>query len=221
MMASQILKESIFTADPTLSRDLQKALISGLWACNRDPDPGNSVDRFKAFFAYYKDQCLATERDEHAATTHQDIVDIASHITQHFTESKDALRTSLNHAHPEKFQNDQGLTNSIELAARLWLMINYRSSTSTNFISLQTSIPWPETESLSNAFHNRFNTSAPQYCTTKIRFPKLLNGRDLERIGGIRIIWTDNLLDHLAINDNAVSLFCHVSVLRHIKGSTR
>lgn len=220
-MASQTLKESIFTADPILSRDLQKALISSLWACNRDPDSGNCVDRFSAFFAYYKDQCRATERDEHAATTHQDIVDIVSHITQHFTDSKDVLRTSLYRAHPEKFQNNQGLTNSIELAARLWLMINYRSSTSTNFISLQTSIPWPETESLSNVFHNWFNTSAPQYCTSKIRFPKLLNGRDLERIGGIRIIWTDNLLDHLAINDNAVSLFCHVSVLRHIEGSTR
>jgi hypothetical protein len=220
-MASQILKESIFTTDPTLSTDLQNALISSLWACNRDPDPGNAVHSFKAFFAYYKDQCLATERDEHAATTHQDIVDIASHITQHFTESKDALRISLHRAHPKKFQNDQGLTNSIELAARLCLMIDYRSSTSTNSMSLQTSIPWPETESLSNVFHNRFTTSAPKYSTTKIRFPKLLNGGDLERIGGMRIIWTDNLLDHLAIDDNTVSLFCHVSVLRYIKGSTR
>ena len=215
-MACQILQQSISAADRTLSKELQVALITNLWTSNRNP--GNSVNAFQAYLAYYKDQCLAARGDEHAASTHQDIVNIVSHIIQHFTETKDALRTSLHRDYPQ-FQNDQGLANSIELAARLWLMINFKSSPSTTFISLQTPIAWPETESLSDVFHNRFTISQRQYSTTKIRFPKLLNGQDLERIGGIRVNWTDNLLDHLAINDNAVSLFCHISVLRRIKGS--
>jgi hypothetical protein len=98
-------------------------------------------------------------------------------------------------------------------------MINYNSSPSTNFISLQTPVAWPVAESLSDVFHNRFTASQPQYSTTMIRFPKLLNGRELERVGGIRINWTDNLLDHLAIDGSVISIFCHVSVLRRIKGS--
>lgn len=47
------------------------------------------------------------------------------------------------------------------------------------------------------------------------RFEKLFNARNIDRIAGIRIIWTCNLADHLRLeeDDTILRVFSHASFL--------
>jgi hypothetical protein len=49
----------------------------------------------------------------------------------------------------------------------------------------------------------------------EIKLEKLFNARNLERVASIQVIWTNNLADHLQLQDDdqSVKLFSHVSFL--------
>lgn len=50
-----------------------------------------------------------------------------------------------------------------------------------------------------------------------IELDKTFTARNIERIGGIRIVWTCNLLDHLRMSDDegSVAIFHHASFLHY------
>jgi hypothetical protein len=62
--------------------------------------------------------------------------------------------------------------------------------------------------------------STPPACTHRhIKLEKQFNALNLQRIGGIRISWTDNLADHLRMmdDDKTVAVFYHASFLEYQK----
>ena len=61
----------------------------------------------------------------------------------------------------------------------------------------------------------------PQILHNKdIKFEETFNAYSLERIAGIKVKWTDNLIDHLRIiegNEKTIEIFHHASFLKHVE----
>ena len=70
--------------------------------------------------------------------------------------------------------------------------------------------------SLKDFVHDYFN-GAIEVGYEKVKFEKSFNARNLNRIDGIEIIWTDNLADHLKMigDDTQVAIFHYASFLKH------
>lgn len=90
----------------------------------------------------------------------------------------------------------------------------------------QNSVPWLEESTLSGALENHFHQNIMNGGEEKLRLEKAFKACNFERYGGIRIIWTSNLLDHLRLYDPSdedepyqLLLFHHVGLLEyHQKG---
>ncbi|KAL2356585.1 hypothetical protein BJ546DRAFT_838594 [Cryomyces antarcticus] len=215
-----ILHQSIFRGQCILSDPAKEAIIASLWKTH--PIRPITIATFDSYFNYYQVQCHASHEAKHAAATHRDILDIVDHISRHSDQSKEMLQASLQIAHPRLGTLPDKLGNSIELAVRLWLMIEIRTSAPgpEEYLSLQPAIPWPERYSVAELVRHHFTTSPPAYVTGKMRFSKLLNARNLTKIGGFQLLWTDNLLDHLAIKEEkGICVYFHAAVMQQIRAS--
>ena len=96
-------------------------------------------------------------------------------------------------------------------------MINIRSITNTESISLETTLLWPREASISDAIKPHFQVSSPAVQVNERRFSKTLTATSLEKIRGFHIGWTDNLIDRLSLKDsNTIYLLYNVSVLRRM-----
>lgn len=75
--------------------------------------------------------------------------------------------------------------------------------------------------SLKEFIHSYFHTTPALGCE-RVKLDETFNARNLERIAGIEIVWTDNLADHLRVTngDKKVAIFHHASFLEYQHGST-
>ena len=105
------------------------------------------------------------------------------------------------------------LDNSIDLAVRLWLMIPI-GGFSHAVVPGQTVLPWT-VGSISDVLTKNFDENP--LLDTPVKLGKVFNAMNIERIAGIRIIWTDNLADHLRMRDDdtGVCIFHYASFLRY------
>lgn len=195
-----------------------EAIVTAFWARQSSK---NLSESFQAYLLYYKNQCQFEIQSDHSAKSLRDIEKIVAHINQNPTVPKDELRRSLNAKYQHFSDNADHMSNSIELAVRLWLMVNIRTLSTSKAINLDTSLSWPESASISDVARSYFlgPTSRHGWLRTKQRFSRLLTVHNLEKIGGFHIEWTDNLIDHLRLrNNDAVCLYYHVEILRRMKG---
>jgi hypothetical protein len=103
-------------------------------------------------------------------------------------------------------------------------MINVDTAASHDSLRLSTTIPWPDDCSLASVIAHRLKRRSCSSSRNKTRCSKLLKADSLEKIGGFQICPTDNLLDHLLVDDDddakkAVYVFYHVSVLQALQDS--
>ena len=211
----QTLNVPLFSPTSTLSETVREGIIINLWPSNHALS--KSIDDFDAYFVYYNEQCRTQAQTDHVAETQVDIVDIAQHINNNAASSLNDLRNSLHRAYP-RFRNDPArLSNSIELAARLWLMINVQNTRPGGYrTTLQTAWPWPDGSSLVDVLQT-LRSQAPSITASTQRFAEVFNGFELERIGGFRIEWTDNLSSHFHFEGKVIYLYYHVSVLNRME----
>jgi hypothetical protein len=211
-----ILDLDLFPTPDSYPKDVKEAIVANLWnvapiqACHAD------VEAFDAYFLYYCEQFRSQSASNHVAKTHTDIMDIAKEILANTAASMVDLRILIQQAYP-RFGNDiPKLSNSIELAARLTLMINVRNQMPIDIHTLQMAIPWPETSSLVDVVGRLMKTAAPAPIAIK-RIPKNINVFDLQRVGGFKFEWTDSLNDHLLLEDDTVYIYYHASVLDRMR----
>lgn len=157
-------------------------------------------------------QCRDQKTADHSAQTHADIIDIVHHLCNNVDSSLSELCDSLRSVH-NKFSNDAvKLSNSIELAVRLWLMIDVQNVKPGAYQTLHTAWPWPDTSSLIDVVQSLRLRAPPGVVATR-QFPEVFNAFDMNRMGGFEIRWTDNLSDHLCLDKKVIWLYYHVSVL--------
>ncbi|PMD30890.1 hypothetical protein L207DRAFT_592257 [Hyaloscypha variabilis F] len=168
---------------------------------------------FDSYFKYYARQCDLIGRHDNgefsSVETHRHIMDIVQLLRQPLRREEvrkqisDLLRSA----------NTTQQECSINLAARLLLMI--RIGEVQHEYSKGRYLKWEE-GSLREFVHNHFAASAARG-HERIKLEKSFNALSVQRIGGVKIWWTDNLADHLRMmdDDKAVFIFHHASFLEH------
>lgn len=168
------------------------------------------------YFSYYAEQCRLALHDggRHILPkTHRNIIEIAANLKNPVTrlELRENLRPKL--LYPSPGDADEILDNTIDLIVRLLLMINVGGFQ--YGVSGYSQLCWKE-GTLNEFLQERFNV--PQVLKgTSVKLEKIFNARNLQRIAGIQIIWTDNLADHLRMreDDTRVAIFHHASFLKY------
>ena len=182
-----------------------------------DMHPSNFCDNFldfNSYFSHYTVQCRDALHDggRHVSVrTHRDIIEIAQHLKNSTTRDsvKEMLRSKI--PHPKPANENELLDGSINLVARLLLMVEF-GCLRYGFTGGR-QIVWTA-NTLRECLAKYF--AAPQLLEhERVRLEKIFNARNLERIAGIRIQWTDNLAEHLSLvdNDRKVAIFHHASFL--------
>jgi hypothetical protein len=171
-----------------------------------------------AFFAYYTHECnvaLFNQGAHIAARTHHDLLRTAHLLEDESTENEisEMLRQTLTTQRCPADEKEM-LDGSIKLAARVLAMVSIGPLGPE--ISGRLSLPWSQ-GSFQDAVHGYFND--PQEIDLD---PKdNIIGTDLtchtiERVSGIEVVPTDNVLDHLRLveGDKKVCIFHHASFLK-------
>ncbi len=112
------------------------------------------------------------------------------------------------------------LDEAIDLAATL-LSMTAIGKLKHSFIPGQKPLIW-ESEPLKALLEGRFHILAStNKSIIRVKLDRLFISRNLERIAGLKIVWTDNLSDHLQLwrDDTEVAIYHHASFLEHQKKS--
>jgi hypothetical protein len=145
------------------------------------------------------------------AGTHKDTIDIVRHLKKPATrEDIKQWIPALNPSPPNEAEKRDGF---IDLAASLLLMIDFGSLH--YGYSGRKKLNW-ERGTLKEFIRDHFSTS-PALGHERVKLEKVFNARNLGRIAGVEIAWTDNLADHLRVfnEDKKVYIFHHASFLEH------
>ncbi|PMD31780.1 hypothetical protein L207DRAFT_441732 [Hyaloscypha variabilis F] len=120
---------------------------------------------------------------------------------------RDELQVSLPPA------TDQFLSDAVDFVARLLLMMDIGRHRQGLWVINQDPINW-SSGSLSDLIATQFD--GRKELDTPVRLERIFIAPNLELIGGIKIVWTDNLADHLRMSedDTQVSIFSHINFLK-------
>lgn len=194
-------------------------IVDNLW----DLSPGPHGRNCNAYFKYYGEQCrLALHNGGQYVfvRTHRDVIDVVQLLKQRPALSRETIIDRLRPRLPEgKLENEEEIVcNSIDLAVRLLLMVDVGSLQ--YGLSGQAPLRWRDGP-LFDFVHARFSPPQPTGHDKRVKFDKIFNARNLGRVAGIQIIWTNNLADHLLMKDEdtRVAIFHHVSFLEHQRES--
>ncbi len=211
------LDSSLFDEVPLEIRPLA---VDHLWGQQSSPfvfheENPNLEAYFDSYFKYYAQQCNLIGRHENgeysSVETHRDIMTMAKLLKQSLTrvEVRKHMTDVL------KSANITQQDNAINLVARLMLMIRIGKVPHEFCEGRYLEWDW-EGGSLSDFVHQNFAVP-PTRDRDRIKLEKSFNALNVQRIGGIKIWWTDNLADHLQMmdDDKAVFIFHHASFLEH------
>jgi hypothetical protein len=212
---------------------LQTKIVRGLWS-NQISIPFRP-ELYSAYFRYFQLECESWQASgDVEIKTYGDLLDLVQHlkynrtenlvsskllsffpeIKNHQTERKGLGNVSLPVAlrHPDC--QEESVHNALYLAIRLWLMINVGSLKSELFTG-RSNVGWGRGDSIDGVISHTFRKGQPRVAPNRLRWPKTLNARGLERIGGLEITWTSNLADHLYFDEDLekISLFHHARFL--------
>jgi hypothetical protein len=199
---------------PQISLQSKCAIVNAIWVTNFSPSDFGSNAQGDSYFRNYLKNCQPALRGGGNSTflkTHGDIVHTIQ-LLQGSDLDRSGLRAKLKEDYSQSL-DDEVLDNSINLAVRLWLMIPV-GGYSNAVVPGQTVLPWNE-GSISKILTEQFDCNT--HLDTPVKLEKIFNARNIERVGGIRIVWTDNLADHLRMRDDdtGVCIFHFASFLRY------
>ena len=222
-LPNSILDQVLIPEDeiPTLSTPLQNEIIGSFWPQN----PGNDCQRQEAYFSYFRSELEAWRLSGScvAIQTYRELLSLVQHLKSTSNKRRDSYAVSRFFQRPRQREarvqsigHSSGIENALDLAVRLWLMLNVGYGSPALFPG-RSCLVWEKAETLNDfvqkCFPRRVNWAGPKAVTT---VPTGLNVYNLEHIGGFDIVWTDHLADHLCFNDDlgTISLFHHTSVLK-------
>lgn len=204
-----------------LDDDTMRAIIDAFWPVNQEQT--ETLDNFRAYVAFLRWECDHSLHSAHAATTFSDLLGILDVVKANTAVPMKDLRQKVRESNPkiDANANDLRISASIELAVRLCFMINVRNVMPADSFTLRTALPWPDDASLQDVIENWHRQNRQQQASfiqhmIKPNFPSI---PDLERVAGFKILWTNDLMNHLEVNNRTLYIFQHVSVLRRIQQS--
>lgn len=197
-----------------LSRKSKHEILSS--AFNLDPAAVEELAATsQSYFSYYQ-KCLESCQANNLINTHQDVVKLLGTLTAVATKAdiEDQFRKMLRD--DEMDEADEILEEAIDLATRLLLMVptgGYSAAGRSITLSGGTKFNW-KSGTIGQLVGREF--IGQNNMKQSVRLERIFNARNLERIGGVEIRWTNNLADHLRMRDDdkAVEIFHHATFLR-------
>ena len=240
------LQKLLLSEDPddTLDKRLQDHIADSLWSPHDHHDSAQ-------YFSYFKEECAAWKADGSAVAiqTYQDFLDLVQHLKRTRSEKRSApavldffppsqaddekspapslkeystpqqLQVPLKHRFP--YCDPVSATNSIFLTVHLWLTVSVGSKAIVSSYSGGGGSEWVEDQSLDDFIRSCFPTS--EWGPRLSQWPFSLNACSLERVGGFELVWTNDLADHLYLNEDlgSISVYPHVQTLRGLLDAKR
>ncbi|KAL8826309.1 MAG: hypothetical protein Q9191_003880 [Dirinaria sp. TL-2023a] len=236
--ASAELDDQLFPnhAVPPPSLELQTNIHNTFWSPIDSTSSAQDAQHHAAYFQYFRAQCDAWRASgcEAATETYQDLLELVTFLQTVQEERRDCpqiaafFQLSLQKSHStddgdlRDFQKSKmSIDNAINFAVRVWLMLNVGAE-KVGIYPGKSQVVWLESESLKELVCRCFPLNEPDEKVSDCRIPYSFNAYSLERIGGLEIVWTDHLPDHLRLNEDlcTVSLYHHASVLQSCKSAS-
>lgn len=202
--------------DPIPCPRTKKKLAAELWSQGSIDTEVSAVTQpdLQPYWDYCTKECRRALDDggRHVALrTYGDIVDCV-HMIKDGKDRGDIaerFRERLTNYHSNQ---DEMLENSVNLAASLLTMISF-CNYSFGF-SNRSHLRWREKD-LKSSIQAHFQAGVSRSAKGSVKFEKIFVARNLCRIAGLQIVWTDNLVDHLRLSDDdrRVHIFHHASFL--------
>ena len=216
-----------------LSQPLQSVSLRHYFLCNVfDLEPFElhmstiqaTDNAYESFFTRYARLCkLAANKDrEVEQVTHWHLVEIITLLKNHDSTREEVAATFMQNLVVPRSVNLA--TILVDLAAGLWLMLSI--SKYPGDISYDEPIIWRDDEKLKHGLNKGpvDQSFSHHYSSTDlVKLPQAFTAAHLEQIVGIKVIWTNNLADHLLLKDDdtKLMLFHQVSILKlHEKSLT-
>jgi hypothetical protein len=190
---------------------LKCAILTSLFGSkNSTEDFMKDASLWKGYFEYYFSECvtaMSVGRLHWVLKTHQDIV----HIVE-LLQDPENTRESITEAEKDRMINshpqidDEVICDAIDLAARLGFMTLIGSSEQV-YRGGERCVTW-DGGRLDTVLAKEFNKNGLLE-KEHVKLERLFNARNLDRIAGLQIIWTNNLANHLRVqnDDKEVSIF--------------
>lgn len=187
------------------------------------------IQALKTYFEYYSEEMnllyKGISKESWQATnlsieTHDDIF----HVVSLLRDNGDILRPELRQRLSSRFcSSDEELNRSINLAIRLWLMINTQEPEFRGLRKGATVIQWDDERSLSVFFQSLFPSSRWNITPQSNRLEPQFTAVFMQRICGLKIEWTPNLHDHLRLDRQrtALKIFPYKSHLQALIDSSQ
>jgi hypothetical protein len=224
-MAVQRLDPLNTTMNTPLSHDGKAAIILSFW--NTSTQAGESEQdpsRFATYFRYYEEQCRqflysSIQSQQLVLTkTHRDIVNLAQLLqgavpgpTLRKVDILEVLRDTVSTTTPAA--SYELLSDTVDFVARLLLMLDVRPVRPGDRVINQLPISWRE-GTLPDLLAAQFDGT--KILAVPVRLERIFTAPSLELIGDIKIVWTDNLADHLKMSedDTQVAIYSHAQYLK-------
>ncbi|KAI4666198.1 uncharacterized protein J4E88_010493 [Alternaria novae-zelandiae] len=201
-----------------VSSQARAEIVQRLWRGRRVQSPKIVHFAWDAYFGYYTRECNAALTDEGAhlcSRTHRSLLQVA-HLLEDAAdegEIRERLRQTLKTQRTSADEKKM-LDGSLKLATRIFAMISIGPLSSE--ISAKHSLPWDQ-GTFTDAVHEYFNQPPEIELDPNENVVSAdLVCYNIERMSGIEVLWTDNLLDHLRLveGDKKLCVFHHASFLR-------
>jgi hypothetical protein len=201
----------------SLTPQTRRDILQYLWPTSGTIGIGDYDLDWEPYFSYYQGQCedaLHEQGNHILVRKHQHIIDIGRQLGR--GQPRDTIKADLKNlftTDEERPDQDEILDNTVDLVARLCLMVNIGAykSTVTQATRLLWNIPYLQ-DFLQACF-----TATQEVNDGNVRFEKVFTAFNLERIADVKICWTNNLADHLRMvndDDKMVAIFHHASFLK-------
>lgn len=190
---------------PVLSLARRHEIIEHFWGCN-----AHSTGRFvedNTYFQYFEAQCRHVRQfddPEERVCTQKNLCEIVRRLKAGDDRAK--IQADLVSKVKEISRSQEvSIPYTIDLAVRLWLMVH--TGDMQREVTGQTALLW-RAGTLKDCIATRFQHQ--RILTDVVKFEKVFNARNIERIAGVTIRWTPNLVDHLRFVEDGKKPILHI-----------
>lgn len=144
--------------------------------------------------------------------SHMQLVGVVKLLQDHGKSlTRAAMRDKIRNACCLGSLSDGGLDDVIDLALRVWLMINFRSQRHIGVGRGRPCVEWAATKTLAEELSSLFRKSRTELTIAQRRLSRHFTAANLMYVCGLKIEWTTSLEDHLRMDrqHKTVWIFAH------------
>ena len=217
----------------------KKKILKSFWNVTLSEDSESSLARYDLYFQFYckemKALSLGPNKNTHiltriAAKTHHDIRLIVERLKQKRDLNLEATITEIKALFPSYKTDDDAIRSSIDLAMRVWLILNIRDRSTPVHVGNMRKLRWEKGQEIQETLKNFVDRQIPSMAHVLPEQEDYWDGRstayDINHLYKISIVWTHCLADHLRLDFEARTLYifphkaCLVSFYNDVGGDS-